>query len=225
MPTHAGGVQRAPRSRPSIGRPVGVAVSPPAEEPPGAAWTFHPDDDVDHDVTPGHPLPPARVPGPGSGHPEGSRTSVVARAGIIVTALAVMTGALAVTHAGPFTSSKAAPTTTPSTTPPAAAPVDVRGTWNLLLAYEATFSAQSLVVTTENRTTGVFSGTVATPVGVESVTGKVSGTTLSFTVTLGSGRETGTATVVTRDGTHHMIGDFVSPAGVKGTITATLVSG
>ena len=169
-------------------------------------------------------MPPTSAARSDTDHPEGSRISVVARFEMIVTALALMLGALAVTHAGPFatstsTSTSVATSRTTATGAPTA--TDIRGTWNMLVTFEAIFLPERMVVTSENRSTGVFSGTVQTPVGVGAITGTVSGTTLVFQIILGTGKQTGTASVVTSGGGVQMHGEFSSPTGVTGTITAT----
>ncbi|MGA2519505.1 MAG: hypothetical protein ABSG81_01655 [Acidimicrobiales bacterium] len=148
------------------------------------------------------------------------RLGLVPRVGLVVAACAVVTGFLAVTQSGPFSSS---PPAAPGTTTATVAPTDIAGTWRLLVVYHLAFSSETLRVTSES-SNGVFAGTVASPVGLGSATGKVFGTSVSFTFTLGTGSETGTATVSTTGGRTVMNGDFSNASGGSGTITATLLS-
>jgi len=128
---------------------------------------------------------------------------------------ALITGALAVTHVGPFHSSRP-PAPTPSS--------DIRGTWNAISAFSGAVYVETLHITTEHLSTGTFSGTVISPVGVETMTGTVQGTTVSFVISYGSGTEHGTAAVTTSAGTLRMQGGYTSPTGASGTILATRAS-
>ncbi len=161
---------------------------------------------------PAVPAAPGEVPG---------HLGLVPRVALVVAACALVTGFLVVTHSGPFTPSPS--TSSRTTTTAAVAPVRIAGTWRLLVVYHLAFSAETLHVTSESAN-GVFAGTVASPVGLGSATGKVVGTSVSFTFTLGRGAETGTATVTTSGGRTLMNGDFSNTSGGSGTITATLLS-
>jgi hypothetical protein len=140
------------------------------------------------------------------------------RVGVIVIVLALVTGGLAVTHIGPFHSSPGAASTPPTT---AGAISDIRGTWNALIGYADSLYSEPLQISTENRATGAFSGTITSPVGAETVKGTLAGTTMSFTISLGNATDQGTATLSPSGSTLRIRGTFSSPAGGQGTIVAT----
>jgi len=78
-----------------------------------------------------------------------------------------------------------------------------------------------LQITTENRSNGAFSGTITSPVGVETLKGSLAGTTMSFTISLGSATDHGVATLSASGTTVRIRGQFSSPTGGQGTIVAT----
>ena len=89
---------------------------------------------------------------------------------------------------------------------------------------EACLYVATMHITTENRSSGAFSGTITSPVGVETMKGTVTGTTMTFTINLGNGTEKGTAgRVEDRDqGTDP--GDLHQLQRRQGTIVATRTS-
>jgi len=136
---------------------------------------------------------------------------------VVVGALAMVL--LAVTHTPPFDSSATASAsgTTRATS--------VVGTWSAQVIFGKSFSMQTLDIVAENLVTGVFSGSVNSPVGVETLRGRVEGSIMSFTISLGNSSDIGTATVsIGRHGWGRIKGNFSDPAGAHGTITATRVS-
>ncbi len=138
----------------------------------------------------------------------------------MVIVAALIAGLLAVTHIGPFHSSAPAAATPPTV----GAPTDIRGVWNALNAYEGVLYSAAMHITHENRSTGKFSGTITSPVGPETMKGTVTGTTMTFTIDLGTGTETGTAGVSKSGAKVKIQGTFTSPHGVQGTIIATRTS-
>jgi len=101
----------------------------------------------------------------------------------------------------------------------------VVGTWNAQVVFGQSLSMQTLVIVAENLVTGAFSGNINSPVGVETITGRVAGSTMSFTIKLGTATDVGTATVSIRsNGGGRIKGNFSDPTGSHGTITATRVS-
>jgi hypothetical protein len=101
----------------------------------------------------------------------------------------------------------------------------VVGTWNAKVVFGQSLSMETLVIVAENLVTGAFSGNINSPVGVETITGRVAGSTMSFTIKLGTGTDVGTATVSTsRNSGGRIKGNFSNPTGTHGTITATRVS-
>ena len=101
----------------------------------------------------------------------------------------------------------------------------VVGTWNAQVVFGQSLSMQTLVIVAENLVTGDFSGNINSPVGVETITGRVAGSTMSFTIKLGTATDVGTATVSTnRNDGGRIKGNFSDPTGTHGTITATRVS-
>jgi hypothetical protein len=139
------------------------------------------------------------------------------RVGVIVVVLALVTGALAVIHVGPFHTTPGA-ASTPATV--VRAP-DVRGTWSALIAYAESLYGETLHIPTENSSSGTFSGTITSPVGIETMQGTLVGATMSFTIKFGNSTDRGVATVSYYNGALRIKGDFTSPNGGQGTIVAT----
>jgi len=158
---------------------------------------------------------------PGLGHDRGEgrdRLGLVSRVLVVLAVCAVFTGILAVTRTGPFTSAP------PAGTPGVSAPTSVRGTWLAVLNYRSSSTVDTVHVTSDDRTTGVFAGTVDSAVGNGSITGKVTGYAVRFTISIGLGAESATATVTSDGRTTTINGDFANATGGSGTITATRVS-
>jgi len=159
------------------------------------------------------------APGPGEDQGDGrDRLGLVSRVLVVLAVCAVFTGILAVTGAGPFTSAP------PAGTPGVSAPISVRGTWLAVFYYRASSTLETLRLTSDDPTTGTFAGTVDTPVGDGSITGKVIGDAVRFTISIGLGAESGTATVTSDGRTTTINGDFSNASGGSGTISATRVS-
>jgi hypothetical protein len=188
------------------------SVDAPGGAPVGAEWTFSPD----HAFVSRDPLPEdlarAGPEAPQSRPP----TPLAARVGAVVIVAALFMGALAVTHSGPFQSSSGASAPSPAS----GSPTDVRGTWDALFAFQGSLFVQTLHITTESLRDGVFSGTVTAPVGIETLTGSMTGAAMSFTIRLGTDTETGTGTVSTSKGRLQLKGNFSNGNGAQGTITA-----
>jgi len=94
----------------------------------------------------------------------------------------------------------------------------------VIASFGASRYSETLVVTAENDESGAFSGTVSSPVGVETIEGTVGRTTMSFTVRLGSAADTGTATASKHGGVLRISGYFSNTGGGQGTIAATRTS-
>ena len=103
-------------------------------------------------------------------------------------------------------------------------PPPVRGTWLAVLNYRSSSTVDTVHVTSDDRTTGVFAGTVDSAGGDGSITGKVTGYAVRFTISIGLGAESATATVTSDGRTTTINGDFANATGGSGTITATRVS-
>ena len=126
---------------------------------------------------------------------------------------------LAVTHT-PLLASSATASAASGTT----RAKSVVGTWNAQVVFGQSTSMQTLDIVFENLVTGVFSGSVNSPVGVETITGRVAGAAMSFTISLGNGSDIGIATVsIGLHGQGRIKGNFSDSAGAHGTITATCV--
>lgn len=194
--------------------PIEAKTSRPPES---SGWTVGPDPVILPGATPPQDGPdpdPASRSAPQ--HQRGVAPSV--GVGVVVIIAALITGGLAVTHVGPFhRPSRGAPASSSAAEPP----TDIHGTWIVLESFAGTLYPESLHITAENLSTGTFSGTVTSPVGVETITGVVVGTTLSFSITLGSGADRGTATVSRGATTQRIQGVFSNPQGGQGTIFAT----
>jgi hypothetical protein len=143
------------------------------------------------------------------------------RVGVVVIICALATGALAVRHLGPFRSPAAA---TPTSAPPVHASTDVRGSWTALESYGESLEAETMDINTESLSTGAFSGTITSPVGLEIMKGTVAGTNVSFTITLGSSTDRGNATVSSIDTKLRIQGTFSNSSGGQGSIVATRTS-
>jgi hypothetical protein len=143
------------------------------------------------------------------------------RVGVIVIVAALIVGMLALVHIGPFRSPARAAATPTSAV---AGATDIRGVWNALNAFSGVLYVATMHIETQSLTTGAFTGTMTSPVGVETMKGTVSGTAVTFTLTLGSGSEQGSG-VVSKSGSKVKIhADFSSPSGAHGTIVATRTS-
>lgn len=210
-PTPGAGVEAppgpAPRTAPRL------SAENRAEGSGDTEWTFHPDQAVDHGWQ--HLEDPEDV---GDVDPHaGGRHRMAPRVGVIVIVLALVTGGLALTHIGPFHSSPGAA----STPPTSARASDIRGTWSALIGYADSLYPEPLQIMTENRSNGAFSGTITSPVGVETLKGTLAGTTMSFTISLGNATDHGVATLSASGTTVRIRGQFSSPTGGQGTIVAT----
>jgi len=186
-----------------------------------SSWTFGPDEAPQEEV----PAPRPGRRGRGVRGPV-PHTGWVPRVGLVAAAGAAVIGLLALAHAGPFSSSpspSAGPTSAPAaaaTTAAPAAPVDITGSWNLLVSFHVSFAVEHMTITAEDRATGAFSGTVSSAVGTATISGTVTGSSLSFTIRLGDGSETGTATVATVAGQPRITGTFTNAAGTGGALSA-----
>ena len=218
-PPAESGAAAVPPPQP-VGRPP---ASPPVqseERLDDPDWTFRPD--AEPEPEPGWryaAYDPAL--GPDEGQIPRHRPRMAPRVGVIVIVAALIVGTLALTHIGPFRSNGRA-ATTPTTSVTGA--TDIRGVWNALDAFSGVLYVATMHIDTQNPTTGAFSGTMTSPVGVETMKGTVSGTAVTFTLTLGSGVEQGSG-VVGKSGSKLKIhADFSSPSGARGTIVATRTS-
>ena len=205
-----GGPHASPAEPPALSDAL---ASDPSDDP---EWTFRPD---------GAPEPE----GPSVAHepddrpdeaPTHHRRRTAPRLGVLVIVAALIAGLLAVTHIGPFHSSAPA-AATPSTV---GAPTDIRGVWNALNAYEGVLYTATMHITSEKFSSGAFSGTITSPVGIETMKGKVLGTTMTFTINLGTGTEKGTAGVSITGAKLRIQGTFTNSNGRPGTIIATRTS-
>jgi len=142
------------------------------------------------------------------------------RVGVVVIIAALLIGALALTRTGPFHSPSGS-ASTPPTPAAAATATDIRGTWNVLTFFAGAFQVETMTITTENRSSGVFTGIIVSPVGVETMKGTVLGPTVSFTLTFGTGSNSGSATVSSSGGKVRMQGAFSNTTGGHGSIIAT----
>jgi hypothetical protein len=206
---------------PAVVGPRSIGQSGPLVSAPGAAlpaddaeWTFHPDGAVERRVLADDD------PGdfPDDATESGRRRRVAPRVGVLVIVLALITGALAVTHIGPFgsPSGAASPSSSVSSAPP-----DVRGSWSAIIGFAESLYTETLQITNENLSSGRFSGTITSPVGVEKMKGTLVGATMSFEISFGTATDRGVATVSAYAGTLRLKGDFSSPVGGQGTIVAT----
>jgi hypothetical protein len=182
--------------------------------PAEAVWTFHPDQVVEEPE-------PEPENGPALNADDGrtrARTGLAPRLGAVAVVLALVIAASAVSHIGPFHASAGA---VPNVSSPEVAPTDVRGTWVALVGYAQSLYTETLDITTENRATGAFLATITSPVGVQTMTGTVTGTTMSFAVSFGTGTERGGATVSSTSAKLEIKGTFANRDGGLGTIVAT----
>ena len=100
-------------------------------------------------------------------------------------------------------------------------PVDIRGVYDATSHVGAAAYPQTWHVTQENLTTGAFSGVDTSEVGNFSIVGKVTGSSLTVTVSQGTYVSRGTATLTVSGGRVHMAGTFVDSNGTRGTFAAT----
>ncbi len=185
------------------------------EPPPGPQWTVGPDE-----------VPDAVTTGPAGGsrhrpddaHRVAPGGRLAPRLALIVAVAALLTGLSAVIHIGPFHSAARA-ATLPSV--PVVVATDLRGSWSVLDTYAGAFSTATMHITTQNRSTGAFTGTITSAVGVERIKGTASGTAVSFTVSLGSGTEQGTGFISKSGSKTRIQGTFENSNGGRGSIVAT----
>ncbi len=206
-----------PNAAPLRPEPVSPpAVAPPEapEAPPEAEWTFLPD----ASVAPSWPYQTIDPGDPEDGRPTRRGSGMARRLGVVIALGAIITGALALTHIGPF---HAAPGAAAEPTTAVGPPTDIRGVWTVLNGYEGSLYVATLHVTNENVSTGEFSGSVTSPVGVETMTGTVTGKTMTFVIDLGSGTEQGSAAISTNKDKLRFQGVFSNRTGGAGTIVAT----
>jgi len=159
-------------------------------------------------------------------HPDGERPArpragMAPRVGVVVIACALLTGALVVMHVGPFSSSPGI-ASTPSVT--ASAPPDIRGAYSSLVGFASSLSSEPMEVSNENLSTGAFTATIMSPIGVEAMNGTVVGSTMTFTISLGTSTDRGSASVSTTAGKLRIQGVFSNSKGGQGTILATRTS-
>jgi len=204
-----------------VAPPAQIGVVPGPAAPSGAPeseWTFHPD-------RPREPVEPDPVPTPGlfiDPQDLAPRPSaMVPRVGVVVIVAALLVGALALTRTGPFHSPSGVTSTPPTLATTAS---DVRGTWNVLAFFAGAFQVETMTITTENRSSGTFTGVIVSPVGVETMKGTVVGTTVSFTLTFGTSSDSGSATLSNSDDKVRMQGAFSTTSGGHGSIIATRTS-
>ena len=195
---------------------VGAGLPPGA--PKGPEWTFGPDE-VEEPSRPSLELDPRYVVA--SQLAPRRPSGMALRVGVIVVIVgALVTAAMALTHVGPFHS----PGTASTPLPLATTPTDLRGTWHVLDYFAGSFQAETMYITSENLSTGTFSGTVTSAVGVETIKGTVIRTTTSFTITFGTSTELANA-VVSSSGTKVRIqGTFSNTEGGHGSIIANRTS-
>jgi hypothetical protein len=201
-----------------IAPPPKAQLPPPQPQAADPEWTVSPDDTPDPEDS-----RPTHGPATGWGDPRRPRRAVRLAQRIVAIALVcvLITGVLALTHIGPFHSSARA-ATLPS--PAAGTPVDIGGVWHVLDTYGGAFYVATMQITSVNLSSGAFSGTITSPVGVEALRGTVSAHALTFTISLGHGDEQGSA-IVTKSGTKLRIqGSFSNPDGGHGSIIATRTS-
>ena len=101
---------------------------------------------------------------------------------------------------------------------------DVKGTWAFVVDYDNALFQETARISQENPHTGAYSGTVASPVGTEVISGTVSGSSVSFSIRLGSATEAGTAVLSASGGRLQLAATFSNSRGGQGTITATRTS-
>ncbi len=159
-------------------------------------------------------------------HPQGEpparfRAAIAPGVGVVVIIGALVAGALAVMHVGPFSSSPGI-ASTPSVT--ASAPPDIRGGYSALVGFGSSLSSEPMVVSNENLSTGAFTATITSPIGVEAMNGTVVGSTMTFTISLGTSTDRGSASVSTTAGKLRIQGVFSNSKGGQGTILATRTS-
>ncbi len=189
----------------------------PADDP---QWTVGPDVDPEpswpfQKVDPGHDVENERPPR--------RRMGMARRVGIVIALGVALTGASALTHVGPFhTAPRPAAAVAPAPAP--TTPTDIRGVWTTINAYADVPYVTTMHITTEDLSTGVFSGTIPSPFGLEIIKGTVSGTAVSFTIDLGSGSEKGTAVLSTIMNKTRIQGSFSNAGGGHGMIVATRTS-
>jgi hypothetical protein len=196
--------------------PAFVAPPTPLPDPTDdAQWTFRPDT---AEPEPGWPFQKVDAGHDPNLDPPRHRIGMARKVGVVIAIGVLFTGASALTHIGPFhTASRAGatPTTLPGTAP------DLRGEWTTLNAYADVPYVTSMHITTEDLSTGAFSGVIPSPFGLEIIKGTVTGTAVSFTIDLGSGSEQGSAVVSTSKNKTRIQGSFSNSSGGRGMFVAT----
>jgi hypothetical protein len=218
---------------PPAGAPVAAPAEPaePSSVPPptpspdlvdDAQWTFRPDDAADADPEPSWPFQKVE-PGHDLDHerPPRRRIGMARRVGIILALGVLLTGASALTHIGPFRGAARA-AATPTTV--AGTATDIRGVWTTLNAYADVPYVTTMHITTEDLSTGAFSGVIPSPFGLEIIKGTVTGAAVSFTIDLGTGSERGNAVVSTSKNKTRLQGSFSNSNGGRGMFVATRTS-
>ena len=89
------------------------------------------------------------------------------------------------------------------------------------MTYDGSLFVETLHIGEESTQTGVFSGTVASPVGREAIAGKATASTVSFTIRYGTGVQTGSGQITNSPHTARITGTFVNQTGGSATILAT----
>jgi len=100
-------------------------------------------------------------------------------------------------------------------------PANVRGTWNTIVSFDGSLFVVTVRIDNESPQTGVFSGTVASPVGQQAIAGKATGSTVSFTIRFGTGVETGNGQFTSSAVGSRITGAFVNQTGGSARILAT----
>jgi hypothetical protein len=185
--------------------------------PPDAEWTFLPD----ASVAPSWPFQAIDNGNADEGPPR-RRSGMARRLGVVIALGAIVTGTMALTHMGPF---HAAPGAAAAPTTAAGPPTDIRGVWTVLNGYAGSLYVATLEVTREDVSTGAFSGTVTSPVGIETMSGTVTDKSMTFVIDLGSGTEQGSAAISLTKAKLRFQGVFSNKAGGTGTIVATRTAG
>lgn len=112
-----------------------------------------------------------------------------------------------------------------SSSPAPAGAIDLRGSWDMVAVAGGVNYPQTMHLTTEELSTGKFSGTDVGG-GVDfTVTGSVSGTSATFVTTSGGYTSNAKSTVSGSGAALTMTGTFTDTNGASGTFTAKRTSG